>query len=83
MKRTITASEYETVLEGIELLAQILEAVGIVKLNVDAEEKTIFWDTKNKGQVNPELLSKFFSLVEKFYHDEEIYLDEGLKESLK
>jgi hypothetical protein len=68
--RKITREEYETLCEGLDYLAHVLNAMGVAEYRMSMHRKEIFWDTANGGQVNPELLQKFCSVIENFYLDE-------------
>lgn len=68
-KRTITADEFTVVCNMIAQLTEILLVVGIVEIKISKKEKEIYWDTENKGKIDPKELEKFSSYVEKFYLD--------------
>lgn len=68
-RRTITPAEYEQVRGALEELAEILLAVGIVELKISKAEALIFWDTENKGTVDPDALAAFCDLIERHWWD--------------
>ena len=66
-KRTITPDEYDDACVMMQQLTEILLAVGIVEVKISQKEREIFWDTENKGKIDPEALKKFSALVDKHW----------------
>lgn len=64
MKRTITVEEYEELCATFFQLTEILLIVGVVELKISKKEREIFWDTENKGKIDPLELERFGHLID-------------------
>ena len=67
--RTITPEEYHLICDALHELTEIMLEVGITEFKASKLETEIYWDTENKGSVNPEALENFVEWVEQHYFD--------------
>lgn len=68
-KRAITVDEFDVACVLMNQLTEILLAVGIVEVKISKKEKEIFWDTENRGKIDPVALEEFSNVIESHYLD--------------
>ena len=77
MKRTITAEECGNVGEMLHCLTELLAHAGIVEVRISKKEREIYWDTENKGKVDPKALAALYDHITNYW--EELAMEGAIK----
>ena len=66
-KRKCKPEEFDRICEAMDYLAHTLADMGVVQYRFDRAKREIFWDTEGGGQIDPERVEAFASLIEAHY----------------
>ena len=62
--RKIRPGEYQQLCEGLSMLTDILDAVGVAEFRKSRQAGEMYWDTATGGQIDPQSLQEFCDHIE-------------------